>query len=105
MEQGPLLINILGVHAPALSLAVGLISVILMRLMLVATVEPQTTRGYWFYQVSLTLLLTLIVFTFIIDRQLGPGLSLIVGVGAGASGVVIIDIFKKKANEFFERFI
>lgn len=101
MSSGPLLISILGVQAPALSLFVGLVSVILIRVMLVAT-EPITTKGWWFYNISLTLILSLIVFTIILDRQLGPGLSLIIGVGVGASGVVIIELFKQKATRFFE---
>lgn len=104
MTSGPLLISILGVQAPALSLLIGLASVVLIRVMLVST-EPRTHGGWWFYNIALTLLLTLIVFVFILDKQLGPGVSLIVGIGVGASGVVTIDLLKKKAETFVQGFM
>ncbi len=44
----------------------------------------------------------LIVFVLILDRQMGPGLSLILGVGVGGSGVLIVDIMKRKVQGIIE---
>ncbi len=100
----PLMVNILGQQAPALSMLVGLITVIFTRIMLLST-EPKTKQGWWYYNVSLTILLTVIVFVIIIDRQLGPGLSLCLGVVIGASGILVVDIFKTWAQNFVAVFL
>lgn len=100
LTPAPLMIDLLGMQAPALSMLVGLISVILTRSMLIST-EPRTKQGWWYYNVSLTLLLTLIVFVVILDRQLGPGTSVILGIGTGAGGILIVDTMKNWVIKFF----
>jgi hypothetical protein len=100
MTTGPLMIDILGSKAPALSMLVGLIAVILTRVMLVST-EPRTKAGWWYYNVSLTILLTLIVFVVILDRHLGPGTAVILGIGTGAGGILIVDAMKGWVIRFF----
>ncbi len=101
MTAAPLMIDILGMQAPALSMLIGLISVVLTRIMMIST-ETRTKNGWWYYNVSLSILLTIVVFVVILDRNLGPGMSLILGIGVGASGILIVDAFKRKAVAIIE---
>lgn len=101
MTTAPLMINILGLEAPALSMLVGLIAVIMTRVMMMTTDESKSRKGWWYYNVSLTLLLTLIVFVIILDRQLGPGTAVVLGIGVGASGILVVDVMKRWVLSFF----
>lgn len=96
----PFMFNVLGMEAPALSMLVGLISVVLTRIMLVSN-EPKTKQGWWYYNISLTILLTIIVFVTILDKKLGPGVSVVLGIGIGASGILVVDVAKKWVMSFF----
>lgn len=91
---GPLLVDMLGVKVPALSMLMGLMAVILVRVMLMSK-DFNNTKMFWYYNVSLTILMVFIAFAVIADRQLGPGMAVMVGTGIGASGMVLVDILKE----------
>jgi hypothetical protein len=101
MATTPIMLEVLGLQAPALSMVVGLMAVVLTRVMLVST-EPKTKQGWWYYNVSLTFLLTLLVFVVILDRKLGPGTSVVLGIGVGAGGIFVVDALKGWVIKFFE---
>jgi hypothetical protein len=103
MTPAPFMVDILGLQAPALSMFVGLAAVIITRVMLIST-EPRTKQGWWYYNVSLTLLLALITFVIILDRKLGPGFATVLGIGVGASGILVVDVMKKWVLNFFRSF-
>ena len=87
-------VSVLGMQAPLLSLMVSVFSVLLVRVMLLSK-EPITKRGWWVYNVALTILLMLGAAIFTMDRKLGPGSSLLLGIGLGSSGIVLIDLAKR----------
>ena len=78
-----------------LPILIGLLAVALTRMVSTA---KETSRGWDYYNVCVTLLLMLILVTLIIDRNLGPGMAMFWGVGIGASGVLIIDILGERAR-------
>lgn len=98
--SGPLLVNFLGVDIPLLSMLMGCAAVILVRIMLMSK-EFRQDSSFWYYNVSLTILMVFIAFAIIADRQLGPGLAVMVGTGVGASGMVLVDIFKDRVQNIF----
>lgn len=91
---GPALIEVLGMSAPLLSLISGVGSVALVRVMLLSK-EVVSHVKWWIYNVALTVLLMGAALIFILDRQLGPGSAMILGIGLGSSGVVLLDIAKR----------
>jgi hypothetical protein len=97
---GPLLIDVAGYNIPALSMLMGLTSVVLVRIMFMAR-DFKNDLAFWYYNVSLTLLLIFIAFAIIADRQLGPGMAVMVGTGIGGSGMVLVDILKDKVENMF----
>lgn len=94
---GPLLVDFWGIQIPALSMVMGLVAVILVRVMLMAK-EFRNDKSFWYYNVSLTILMVFIAFAIIADRQLGPGMAVIAGTGIGASGMVLVDILKDRVQ-------
>jgi predicted small integral membrane protein len=99
--SGPLLIDVLGVSIPALSMLMGLLAVLLVRVMLMAK-EVRSDKGFWYYNISLTILMAFIAFAIIADKQLGPGMAVMVGTGVGASGMVLVDILKDRVENAFK---
>jgi uncharacterized membrane protein len=94
---GPLMIDLWGVQVPALSMVLGLAAVIIVRVMLMSK-EYRDDKSFWYYNISMTLLMALITFCVIADQKFGPGLSVMMGVGIGASGVVLVDLLKDRAQ-------
>lgn len=92
--NGPVILNVLGMSAPAVSVIVGLGAVFLVRVMLLSK-EPETRVGWWVYNVALTLLMMAGTFVFIMDKKLSPGSAMMTGIGFGSSGLVIIDVAKR----------
>jgi hypothetical protein len=97
ISTAPVLLDLLGVRVPALSLVTGLLAVVLVRIMLMAK-EVRRDVGFWYYNIALTLLMVVITFCIIADRQLSPGPAVIAGVGIGASGMVLVDILKDRVQ-------
>lgn len=93
-NTAPVAINILGMSAPAISLIVGIGAVLLVRIMLLSK-EPISKIGWWVYNIALTILMMFGTGVFILDRKLGPGSSMLLGIGFGSSGIVIIDLAKR----------
>ena len=93
-EAAPVVFNVLGMSAPAVSVIVGVGAVLLVRIMLLSR-EPITKTGFWVYNVALTILMMLGTFVYIMDKRLSPGSSMLLGIGFGSSGMVIIDIAKR----------
>lgn len=93
-NTGLVTISIFGMQAPVLSLVVSIVSVLLVRVMLLSK-EPITKNSWWVYNVALTVLLMLGAAIFVMDRKLGPGSSLLLGIGLGSSGIVLIDLAKR----------
>ena len=102
---GPLIIDVLGVNVPALPMLMGLLSVILVRVMLMTKDFRADNKTFWYYNVSLTILMVVITFAIIADRQLGPGQAVMVGTGIGASGMVLVDILKERAEAILKAII
>lgn len=98
---GPVLLDIWGVQVPALSLLIGIISVICVRIMFIAR-EAKRDSAFWYYQISLTLLTGIITMAIIADHQLAPGVAAMLGAGIGASGVVLVDLLKDKVERIFK---
>jgi hypothetical protein len=92
--SGPSLVNILGMSAPLISIMAGVGAVVLVRIMLL-TREIISNTKWWVYNVALTALLMLAALILIVDRKLGPGSSMLLGIGLGSSGIVLIDIAKR----------
>jgi len=92
---GPLIIDVLGVN----------VSVILVRVMLMTKDFRADNKTFWYYNVSLTILMVVITFAIIADRQLGPGQAVMVGTGIGASGMVLVDILKERAEAILKAII
>jgi hypothetical protein len=101
---GPILVDLWGVQIPALSMLMGLASVILVRVMLMSK-EFKNDKTFWYYNVALTILMTFIAFAIIADRQLAPGMAVIVGTGIGASGMVLVDILKDRVQNIVKAFV
>lgn len=97
----PLMMDVWGVNIPALSMVMGLVTVVLVRIMLMAK-DYRNEKSFWYFNVSLTILLAFITFAVIADRQLGPGMSVMVGTGIGASGMVIVDLMKDRVQQIFK---
>lgn len=97
----PVLLDFWGVQVPALSLLMGIISVVCVRIMFIAK-EAKRDTAFWYYQVSLTLLTCVITMTIIADHQLAPGVAAMLGAGIGASGVVLVDLLKDKVERIFK---
>jgi len=87
-------VSILGMEAPAVSFWVSIAAVLLVRVMLLSK-EPITKGAWWVYNVALTILLMLGAAIFTMDRKLGPGSALLLGIGLGSSGIVLIDLAKR----------
>lgn len=90
----PVVFSVLGMSAPAISLIVGVGAVLLVRIMLLSK-EPTSKVTWWIYNVALTILMMFGTFVFILDRKLGPGAAMLLGIGFGSSGIVIIDLAKR----------
>lgn len=98
---GPIMLDIWGINIPALSLLVGMISVICVRIMFM-TKDFRNEATYWYYNISLTILTCVITAAIIADNQLAPGVAVMLGTGIGASGVVLVDILKDKVERTFK---
>jgi len=97
----PLTVDLWGYNAPALSIVVGLGAVVLVRAMLISK-EMKMEWAFWSYNISLTLLMVILTLCLIIDRQLTPGLSAFMGIGIGASGMLIVDIIKERIQSIIK---
>jgi hypothetical protein len=95
VATAPLMIDLWGIQVPALSMLLGLFSVVLVRIMLMSK-DFTNDRSFWTYNVALTILMVFITFAIIADRQFTPGVSVMVGTGIGASGMVLVDILKDR---------
>jgi len=97
----PLMLDMWGYPVPALSLLTGLGSVILIRIMLMSK-DFKNDHNFWMYNIPLTLLMVVLTFCLIVDRQFNPGVSAMVGVGIGASGIVLVDILKERVQNIIK---
>ena len=102
VASSPVLVSFLGVEFPALSMLMAMIAVVVVRIMMMAKDPP--TLGFWYYHISLMLLMLLITFGVIADAKTGPGTSVMIGSGIGASGVVIVDILKERVQRMIKSF-
>ena len=98
VTTAPVMIDLWGIPVPALSMLLGLFSVVLVRIMLMSK-DFKNDRSFWTYNVALTILLAFITFAIIADRQFTPGVSVMVGTGIGASGMVLVDILKDRIQD------
>lgn len=98
---GPVLLDMWGVQVPALSLLMGILSVICVRIMFMAK-DYRKDAMFWYYNISLTVLMCIITLAVIADHQVAPGMAAIIGTGIGASGVVLVDILKGKVESIFK---
>ncbi len=94
----PILLDVWGVHVPALSLLLGVLSVICVRVMFM-TKDFRNDAAFWYYNISLIILTCVLTGTIIADHQLAPGMAVMLGTGIGASGVVVVDILKDKIEK------